>query len=74
MYVANAGDSRCVMAMKNGTIKIMSMDHKPLVPCETLRILRAGSIVSSDGRVDFNLNLSRAIGDFAHKSNPKLMP
>jgi protein phosphatase 1G len=28
IYVANAGDSRCVMA-KNGTAVEMSVDHKP---------------------------------------------
>ncbi|CAK0898395.1 unnamed protein product, partial [Prorocentrum cordatum] len=32
----------------------------------------AGGFVTSEGRVDGNLNLSRALGDFAYKKDPKL--
>ena len=45
----------------------MSTDHKPYLPSETIRILKAGSQISLDGRIDRNLNVSRAIGDYAHK-------
>jgi serine/threonine protein phosphatase PrpC len=58
--------------MKNGRIVEMSTDHNPLLPSETLRILKAGSHISYDGRIDRNLNLSRTIGDFAHKKRPHL--
>lgn len=44
----------------------MSYDHKPDNSEERLRIEHAGGFVS-DNRVDANLNLSRAIGDFTYK-------
>lgn len=61
LYVANAGDSRCVVCRK-GTAIEMSLDHKPEDPLEWQRILNAGGKVTCDGRVNGGLNLSRAIG------------
>lgn len=40
----------------------MSFDHKPEHKIEKSRIYKAGGIVN-DGRVDYGLNLSRAMGD-----------
>lgn len=60
LYVANAGDSRCVLC-KNGTAVEMSEDHKPEDELECARVEKAGGRVSG-GRVDGGLNLSRAIG------------
>ncbi|KAJ1530442.1 hypothetical protein ONE63_005347 [Megalurothrips usitatus] len=68
LYVANAGDSRCVVC-RNGTAIEMSLDHKPEDPLEWQRILQAGGKVTCDGRVNGGLNLSRAIGDHAYKQN-----
>lgn len=68
LYVANAGDSRCVVC-RNGTAIEMSLDHKPEDPLEWQRILNAGGKVTCDGRVNGGLNLSRAIGDHAYKQN-----
>lgn len=48
----------------------LSDDHKPEDEIELTRIKAAGSEVTADGRVDGNLNLSRAIGDFCHKQSP----
>jgi serine/threonine protein phosphatase PrpC len=45
----------------------LSMDHKPTNPGERMRIQKAGSFINAEGRVDGNLNLSRAIGDYFHK-------
>jgi serine/threonine protein phosphatase PrpC len=39
---------------------------------ERERIYKAGSTVNHEGRIDGNLNLSRAIGDIAHKKNPRV--
>ena len=39
------------------------------MPKEKERILNAGGFVS-DGRINSNLNLSRAFGDFEYKNNP----
>lgn len=45
----------------------MSYDHKPENSEEEARINKAGGRVSSEGRVDHGLNLSRAIGDHCYK-------
>ncbi|XP_067944967.1 protein phosphatase 1G-like [Watersipora subatra] len=71
LYVANAGDSRCVLS-RNGKAVDMSVDHKPEDTVERDRICKAGGFVTPDGRVNGNLNLSRAIGDHNYKRNKKL--
>ena len=65
IYCANAGDSRTVMCEKGQAVDL-SKDHKPDLPEERSRILKAGGEVS-DGRVNGMLALSRAIGDFDYK-------
>ncbi|XP_066253113.1 probable protein phosphatase CG10417 isoform X1 [Euwallacea similis] len=71
LYVANAGDSRCVVC-RNGQAVEMSFDHKPEDAPERARIVNAGGKVTADGRVNGGLNLSRAIGDHAYKENKDL--
>ena len=61
LYVANAGDSRCVLS-RSGKAIDLSVDHKPEDTTEKKRIDKAGGFVTPDGRVNGNLNLSRAIG------------
>lgn len=51
----------------------MSEDHKPTNAEETARITAAGGFVEF-GRVNGNLALSRAIGDFEFKQNYTLQP
>lgn len=70
VYVANAGDSRCVFG-RNGKAVEMSIDHKPDCPIEVARIEKSGSTITQ-GRVDGNLNLTRALGDFKHKHRDHL--
>mmetsp|Transcript_10618 Transcript_10618/g.12177 ORF Transcript_10618/g.12177 Transcript_10618/m.12177 type:complete len:300 (+) Transcript_10618:58-957(+) len=65
LYCANAGDSRCVLSSKGQAIE-MSYDHKPENDKERARIEKIGGSVI-DGRVNGNLNLSRAIGDLEYK-------
>ena len=72
LYVANAGDSRCVVA-KGGIACPMSVDHKPDLPEELNRIERARGCVE-EGRVMGNLNLSRSLGDLRYKQNMELDP
>ena len=67
LYVANAGDSRCVLCRDGRAIEL-SLDHKPDLPQERERITKAGGYVD-DGRVMGNLNLSRSIGDLEYKKN-----
>jgi len=71
LFVANAGDSRCVVCRDGKAIE-MSFDHKPEDTPERDRIENAGGKVTPDGRVNGGLNLSRAIGDHAYKTNKNL--
>jgi len=72
LYVANAGDSRCVV-FSNGQAIALSEDHKPDLDIERDRIQKAGGYII-DGRINGNLNLSRAIGDLEYKKNTDLKP
>ncbi|KAL8972614.1 MAG: hypothetical protein Q9183_000448 [Haloplaca sp. 2 TL-2023] len=72
IYVANAGDSRSVLGVK-GRAKPLSFDHKPQNEGEKARICAAGGFVDF-GRVNGNLALSRAIGDFEFKKSADLSP
>lgn len=72
VYVGNAGDSRAVISI-DGIANPMSNDHKPVNKEESDRITKAGGFVEF-GRVNGNLALSRAIGDFEFKQNPSLTP
>ncbi|KAG5867765.1 hypothetical protein JTB14_012382 [Gonioctena quinquepunctata] len=71
LYVANAGDSRCIVC-RNGKAIEMSLDHKPEDDIERERIKKAGGRVNFEGRVNGGLNLSRAIGDHSYKQNKEL--
>ena len=70
MYVNNAGDSRCVASI-DGRSEALSVDHKPADEAERKRIEAAGGFVEFN-RVNGNLALSRALGDFAFKGNSEL--
>ena len=70
--MANAGDSRCVLS-RGGQAVAMSNDHKPEDHIEHQRIYNAGCTIV-DGRVNGNINLSRAIGDLEYKENKSLPP
>ncbi|XP_050522093.1 probable protein phosphatase 2C 6 [Daktulosphaira vitifoliae] len=71
LYVANAGDSRCIVS-QNNIAHDLSEDHKPEDELELKRIIAAGGTVSNDGRVNGGLNLSRALGDHNYKKNKEL--
>ncbi|KAJ2457566.1 Protein phosphatase 2C 2, partial [Coemansia sp. RSA 2322] len=70
VYCGNAGDSRCVLGSKGRAIAL-SHDHKPSDEIEFNRITSGGGFVEF-GRVNGNLALSRAIGDFEFKNNRNL--
>jgi serine/threonine protein phosphatase PrpC len=72
IYCANAGDSRTVLARSSKTNQVepLSEDHKPDNAEEKARIEAAGGFVE-ENRVNGSLNLSRSLGDFEYKSNPK---
>lgn len=57
--------------MKKGDEAVaLSIDHKPDDPIERSRVENAGGFVI-DGRINRNLNLSRALGDLEYKINDK---
>lgn len=72
LYVANAGDSRAVLCRGDGSAYALSQDHKPNDRTELDRIVAAGGFVNQVGRVNGNLNLSRAIGDLKYKQSRHL--
>lgn len=70
-YIANAGDSRAVLHKDNQVLRL-STDHKPDLPSEEERIVKAGGVVTKIAgkqgkiisRVNGMLSVSRALGDF----------
>jgi len=73
VYCANAGDSRTILWNAQKKVEELSTDHKPELPAEKERISKAGGFII-EGRVNGNLNLSRALGDLEYKKNPQLPP
>jgi serine/threonine protein phosphatase PrpC len=73
---ASVGDSRAVVSSKGTSAKLvttpLSFDHCPQNPIESERIKAAGGTVEFD-RVNGELAMSRAFGDFQYKSNKKLL-
>ena len=67
MYCGNAGDSRAIACVGGGLAEALSTDHKPDDDAERERIENAGGFVEFK-RVNGNLALSRALGDFAFKN------
>lgn len=79
LIIANAGDSRCIYGRSTAEGKVlasaMSEDHKPELKTEAERIKAAGgqiTMMPGGARINGDLNLSRAIGDFRHKQRPDL--
>mmetsp|Transcript_61698 Transcript_61698/g.121968 ORF Transcript_61698/g.121968 Transcript_61698/m.121968 type:complete len:322 (-) Transcript_61698:540-1505(-) len=68
LYVANAGDSRAVICRRGKAVPL-STDHKPALASEARRIDQAGGFVTPQGRINGNLNLSRALGDLKYKGD-----
>ena len=62
-HVAGVGDSRIVRVMRD-TEERMTTDHKPTNVDEFERLKACGIGVSSEGRVQRKLAMSRAFGDF----------
>lgn len=72
IHCANVGDSRAVVSVC-GEARPLSFDHKPANEKEAKRILAAGGWVEFN-RVNGNLALSRALGDFVFKRNEAIPP
>lgn len=72
VWCANVGDSRAVASVM-GVPEPLSLDHKPNNEIEFNRITAAGGFVEYN-RVNGNLALSRALGDYVFKRNEKKGP
>lgn len=67
LFVANAGDCRCVLGRMDGSFVELSRDHVATDRLEKARVEARGGFVSANGRVQGKLMVSRAIGDRAVK-------
>jgi protein phosphatase 1G len=68
VWIANAGDCRGLLLNNKQIAFPLNEEHKPMSDRERRRIERAGGLIVKM-RIDENLNLSRALGDFHYKSN-----
>lgn len=69
VFIANAGDCQAIyFNKKSHKIEVLSKEHKPEKSEEKKWIEKAGGTVDN-GRINENLNVSRALGDFEFKSN-----
>eukprot|EP00457_Paulinella_chromatophora_P006624 gb/GEZN01006643.1/.p1 GENE.gb/GEZN01006643.1/~~gb/GEZN01006643.1/.p1 ORF type:complete len:416 (-),score=66.16 gb/GEZN01006643.1/:320-1567(-) len=73
VVVANLGDSRALLVRSSGRFLPLTKDHKPDNFLEKQRIEAAGGTVSFH-RVDGDLAVSRAIGDYVFKNVPNKKP
>ncbi|KAG7174776.1 protein phosphatase 2C T23F11.1-like [Homarus americanus] len=72
VHCGNVGDSRAIGSVA-GHVAELSNDHKPSLASEQRRITAAGGWVELN-RVNGNLALSRALGDFVFKKNELKSP
>ena len=65
VYIANVGDSRCIISMKNGLIrKDVTRDHKPNYPYEKERIVtNGGRIYQTQTPLNQNIENNENNGD-----------
>lgn len=72
LYVANTGDSRCIIC-HDSNVYALTSDHKPYLPFEKDRIIHSGGHVVS-GRVEGVLAVARAFGDIDFKNKDSYGP
>ncbi|OWM83004.1 hypothetical protein CDL15_Pgr005404 [Punica granatum] len=70
VFIANIGDAKAVLARSSAVdgespLKaiVLTREHKAIYPQERARIQKAGGTVSSNGRLQGRLEVSRAFGD-----------
>lgn len=76
---ASLGDSRAILCSEATGLVSATVDHKPDDELETQRIVKAGGFVKpasmyGPARIDEDLAVARAFGDFKFKSDPDLTP
>ncbi|KAF8048752.1 hypothetical protein N665_2416s0004 [Sinapis alba] len=78
VFIANIGDAKAVLARSSTTTEesrihteacdplkaiVLTREHKAIYPQERSRIQKSGGVVSSNGRLQGRLEVSRAFGD-----------
>ncbi|KAJ0257279.1 protein phosphatase 2C 8 [Hirschfeldia incana] len=78
VFIANIGDAKAVLARSSSTEEsgnhnteacnplkpiVLTREHKAIYPQERSRIQKSGGVVSSNGRLQGRLEVSRAFGD-----------
>ncbi|CAG7869243.1 unnamed protein product [Brassica rapa] len=77
VFIANIGDAKAVLARSSSTNEsgshteactplkaiVLTREHKAIYPQERSRIQKSGGVVSSNGRLQGRLEVSRAFGD-----------
>lgn len=63
LWCANVGNSRAVIALLDGTVQRLSVEHTPAAPEEAARVMASGGSIEL-GQLDGDLEVCRSLGDF----------
>ena len=73
IFIANAGDSRCILLDKDGIVRHKTTDHKCTNQEEKKRIEQAEGFIEGN-RIKGCLDVTRGFGDLEYKTNEWLRP
>ena len=73
IFIANAGDSRCILLDKDGIVRNKTTDHKCTNQEEKKRIEQAEGFIEGN-RIKGCLDVTRGFGDLEYKTNEWLRP
>lgn len=62
LYMSNVGDAQALLIQSEGGHRVMTRKHDPAEPSERARIREAGGYVSRQGKLNDQLDVSRAFG------------
>jgi adenylate cyclase len=62
LYVSNIGDAEAILIQSEGGHRVITQKHVPTSPSELCRITNAGGFVSSNGKLNDQLHVSRSFG------------
>ncbi|KAI5364198.1 Putative ras-associating (RA) domain, adenylyl cyclase class-3/4/guanylyl cyclase [Septoria linicola] len=62
LYISNVGDAQCLLIRSEGGHRIITKKHDPAEASERQRIREAGGYVSRQGKLNDQLDVSRAFG------------
>ncbi|KXJ95996.1 protein phosphatase 2C [Microdochium bolleyi] len=62
LFVANVGDAQAMLIQSDGSHRLLTHRHDPAEPAERQRIREAGGWVSRQGKLNDQLEVSRAFG------------